>query len=438
MRTDRDPFLDCVHCGLCLSACPTYDELGTEMDSPRGRIYLLRAIAEGRLAWTGRVPDHIELCLGCLACETACPSGVRYRHLLEQARADLRRSVAPSLAERFLDRVVFARLFPYPRRLAAVLAAYQRTGLQRLMRRWGLTRWLPEQWRAMEALLPPHRPPRTPLPERTPARGPQVARVGLLTGCVQSVLFPEVHAATVRLLAASGCEVIVPPGQVCCGALSAHTGDLEAARNFARRNLEAFGAYDLDAIIVNAAGCGAALKDYATLLSEDPQAAAFSARVKDVTEFLAARWADHRPAFRSLPARVTYHDACHLAHGQRITAEPRQLLQAIPGLELVELPESDRCCGNAGIYSLVQPAMSQRLRQRKVKHLLSTGADLVVACNPGCLLQLRQGLEEAGSPMQPLHLVTLLDRAMNLAGEEPPRGHSPSPLENKPRPDEAR
>lgn len=414
--TDRDPFLDCVHCGLCLSSCPTYDELGTEMDSPRGRIYLLRTIAGGRLAWEGRVPEHFALCLGCLACETACPSGVRYRQLLERARTDFRRKVPQSFAERFLDRVVFARLFPYPRRLAAVLVGYQQSGLQRLVRRWGLTRRLPKRWQAMEALLPERPPRQVLLPERTPAQGKQVARVGLLTGCVQSVLFSEVNAATVRLLAASGCEVIVPPGQVCCGALASHNGDLEAARSFARRNLEAFGAYDLDAIIVNAAGCGAALKDYAALLQGDPReaakAAAFSARVKDVTEFLATLWADHRPALRPLPVRVTYHDACHLAHGQRITAEPRQLLQAIPGLELVELPESDWCCGSAGLYGILQPEMSRRLLQRKVKHLLGTGADLVVACNPGCLLQIRQGLEEAGSAMEPLHLVTLLDRAM--------------------------
>lgn len=393
------------------------------MDSPRGRIYLIRAVADGRLAWAGRAPEHLASCLGCLACETACPAGIHYRYLLEQARAEIRRKVALSLSDRFLFQGVFAHLFPYPRRLAAVLAGYQRTGLQRLARRWGLTRWLPERWRAMEALLPWQSPSPISLPERTPAHGRRIARVGLLTGCIQSVLFPEVNAATVRLLAASGCEVIVPPRQVCCGALSAHSGDLEAARSFARRNLEAFAAYGLDAIIVNAAGCGAALKDYATLLQEDPplaaKAAAFSAQVQDVTEFLAARWAEQRPPFRPLSVRVTYHDACHLAHGQRVTVQPRQLLQAIPGLELVELPEADRCCGNAGIYSILQPALSQRLLRRKVKHLLGTGADCVIACNPGCLLQIRQGLEQIGSKMEPLHLVTLLDRALEDGGKDP-------------------
>jgi glycolate oxidase iron-sulfur subunit len=402
------------------------------MDSPRGRIYLMRAVAEGRLTWEGRTTDHLGLCLGCLACETACPSGVHYRHLLEQARADIRRTAPQSFADRFLHEVIFARLFPYPRRLGRALATYQRTGLQRLVRRGSLHRWLPARWRAMEAVLPSQRPPGEPLPavispyedslpltkggQGRGARDQPVARVGLLTGCVQSVLFADVNATTARVLAASGCEVVVPPQQVCCGALASHNGDRDAARRFARRNIDIFGAHDLDAIIVNAAGCGAAMKDYGMLLQDDPdyaeKAAAFSARVRDVTEFLAALWQERPPVLRPLSARVTYHDACHLAHGQRITAEPRQLLRLIPGLDLVELPEADWCCGSAGVYSIAQPEMSQRLLQRKVKHLTSTGADLVIACNPGCLLQIRQGLEQAGSGIEPLHLVELLERVM--------------------------
>ncbi len=400
---DPARLLECVHCGLCLNACPTYVELGTEMDSPRGRIHLIRALEEGTLWLTKDVVRHIDLCLGCRACETACPSGVQYGHIIEQARAYVETTYRRPWWDRWRRHAV-AAVFPYPQRLRAFLMpvrALQRTWL------WPLVR------RAVPAaaLIPVLRPV-APLPEVTPARAPQRARVGLLAGCVARELFAETNRASVRVLARNGVAVEVPATQGCCGALHLHNGDPDAARRFARHNIDAF-ADDLDAIVVNAAGCGAAMKDYGALLADDPRyaerARRFAARVRDITQFLAAL--PVQAPRRAIEARATYHDACHLAHGQQVRAEPRALLRLIPGLDLVELPESDLCCGSAGSYNLTEGRMSRRLLERKIDNIVRTGATCVVSANPGCSLQIEAGLRARGLSTRVAHPVELLDEA---------------------------
>ncbi|MBP1685561.1 MAG: hypothetical protein H6Q33_1704 [Deltaproteobacteria bacterium] len=396
-------FLDCVHCGLCLSACPTYLELGTEMDSPRGRIYLMRAVHEGTLGMTPDVVRHLDLCLGCRACETACPSGVRYGELLEAARVVVDARHRRPLVDRW-RRTLISSIFPYPRRLRALLApllVLERFGILDIVR--SANRWV--------ALLP-RLDSWTPLAEVTPAQGPERRRIGFVAGCVAQVVFAETNRATVRVLSRNGCTVITPPRQGCCGALSLHAGQQRAALDAARRNLDTFPG-DLDVIVVNAAGCGAMLKQYGQLLAGDrvyaDRAKAFSAKVRDVTEFLAML--PITPPRGNLRTRVTYHDACHLAHGQGIREAPRQLLRQIPGLELVELPESDTCCGSAGSYNLTEPWMARHLAARKAAHILGTGATCVAAANPGCILQIRVALRDAGNAIPVLHPIELLDQA---------------------------
>lgn len=447
----------CVRCGLCLPHCPTYLETRRETSSPRGRIHLIEAIAEGRLSLTspGFVSQMYQ-CLDCRACEAACPSGVQYGQLVEAARAQIERARPRPLRQRLLRWLVFRPLFANMRLFRTVnrlVWLYQRLGMQWLARRSGLL-WL-LKLSETEALLPtlpgrflrpqnqiirpagPLLRTRTNADEERSRAGAGAAtkiagaRAALFAGCIMSTAFAETDRATLRVLAAQGREVHVPAGQGCCGALTVHAGELDQARVLARCTIEAFERweaslppYDLpqphppvEAIIVNAAGCGAILKEYGHLLRDDPlfaeRAAAFSARVKDISEFLGdlAGRGELNQAMQPLNLTVTYQDPCHLAHAQRISQQPRQLLQAIPGLKLVEMREPALCCGSAGIYNLTQPEMSRRLLRRKVEHLLETQAEVVVSANPGCILQLQAGLRAAGSSMRVLHLVDLLDEA---------------------------
>jgi glycolate oxidase iron-sulfur subunit len=413
----------CVHCGLCLAYCPTFSELGTEMDSPRGRIFLIKSLAEGRIALTASVAGHLSLCLDCRACETVCPSGVPYGRLIEAAKAEIERERPGSAARRLFRWLNFGVLLGHPamlRAAAAGLRLYQASGLQALARRLGLVRLLPGTLPVWEALLPPMPSARgrAPLPSFVPAEGARRARVAMLTGCVQSVVFADDNRATARVLAKNGVEVVVPEGQGCCGALNAHGGDHRGALDLARRTIETFERARVDAVIVNTSGCGAHMKAYGMLLADDPawaeRARRFAASVRDVSEFLAQ--APLRGPLAPVRMRVTYHDPCHVVHGQKIRREPRELLAQIPGLEITELTESDWCCGSAGIYNLTQPEMATRLLHRKVTHILATGAEAVVTANPGCILQIRQGLEAHGARIPVMHIVEILDRAYGGAG----------------------
>jgi len=408
-----DQLLRCVHCGLCTSVCPTYLELGSEADSPRGRIYLMRAVAEGRLAWTADVLEHLDSCLECRACETACPAGVAYGQLLEAARADIAQTYRRPWRERLLFGLFRDALFPYPGRLKAALAPV-RIGGGLLRRLAGL---LPRDVRHMLALLPPRLDTDAPpLPAVIPPQGERRFRVAFLAGCVGQVLFQPANWATVRVLAANGCEVFIPAGQGCCGALHLHSGAVETARRLARRNVDAFDLDGVDAIITNAAGCGSTLKEYGQLLAGDPvyeeRAARFARRVRDVTEFLAA--IDLVPPTRPVRRVVAYHDACHLAHGQGVRVEPRRLLAAIPELKLVELRDSDHCCGSAGLYNILQPEMAARLLDKKMAAIRETGADTVAAGNPGCVMQIAKGVREQGLAIDVRHPVELLAEAYGL------------------------
>jgi glycolate oxidase iron-sulfur subunit len=408
----------CVHCGLCLASCPTFAELGTEMDSPRGRIFLVKALAEGRIGLGDATVRHLSLCLDCRACETVCPAGVPYGQLIEVARAAIERQRPGGPLRRAFRWLNFRLLLGRPaalRAAAAVLRLYQVSGLQRLVRGSGLARLLPGTLPAWEALLPPIPPAaeRAPLPPVIPAEGARRARVALLTGCVQSVVFGAHNRATAHVLARNGCEVVVPPGQGCCGALNAHGGDHDAAVAMARQTIETFERAGVDAVVVNTAGCGAHMKGYGTLLAGDPawaeRARRFAASVQDVAEFLART--PLRGPLRPVPMTVTYHDPCHVVHGQRIRTQPRALLAQVPGLTVVELEESDWCCGSAGIYNLTEPEMAARLLDRKVRHILATGARAVVTANPGCILQIQAGLRARGADLPVMHLVEILDRA---------------------------
>jgi glycolate dehydrogenase iron-sulfur subunit len=408
----------CVHCGLCLAYCPTFSELGTEMDSPRGRIFLVKSLAEGRIQLTDSTAEHLDLCLGCRACETVCPSGVPYGQLIEAARAEIERQRPGPPLRRLFRWMNFSLLLAHPRmlRLAATgLRVYQVSGLRTLLRASGLLRLLPAPLRHWEPLLPelPSAADRAPLPEVTPARGARRARVGLLTGCIQQVAFGPHNRATARVLARNGAEVVAPRAQACCGALHAHAGEHAAALDLARRTIEVFERADVEVVVVNTSGCGAHMKAYGLLLAGDPawrdRAARFASRVRDVSEFLAEQ--PLRGPLAPVERTVTYHDPCHVVHGQKIRTQPRALLAQVPGLRVVELKEADWCCGSAGTYNLTQPEMATRLQERKIAHVQATGADAVVTANPGCIIQIAQGLAAKGSPVQVLHIVEILDQA---------------------------
>jgi glycolate oxidase iron-sulfur subunit len=467
----RSVVKDCVHCGFCLPACPTYSLWEEEMDSPRGRIYLVGQLLDGA-PLTPAAGEHFDRCLGCMACMTACPSGVQYDQIIEAARewtesagtgtagaapsagsagtgpagtgsgsagtgsdAGGRQSVrlgpaglapggsVPAARRPLRDRLtragIFA-LFPYPTRLRLAMAplrVLQRTGADRLITRTGLVgRVSPSAEQALRLAPPATRPlPPGQFPERVAARGPRRAVVGMLTGCVQSVFFPRVNAATARVLAAEGCDVIIPRAQGCCGALSLHSGRAAEAVGFAQRTIETFEAAGVDTIVINSAGCGSAMKEYERLFAGSPawaaRAAALSAKVRDLAEFLDALG----PAAERHPveARAAYHDACHLGHAQRITAAPRALLRGIPGLELVELQDAGTCCGSAGVYNLLQPQAARQFGSRKADSVVSSGADLLISANPGCTLQISAELTARGIALRTAHTAEILDASIN-------------------------
>jgi glycolate oxidase iron-sulfur subunit len=402
---DEKKALACIHCGLCLGACPTYLQTGNENESPRGRIYIMRALQAGRLAVDDESVRHIDLCLGCRACEVACPSGVQYGGLLEQTRDFIEREHSRGAYQTFLRRFVIERLFPVPWRMKVALAP------ARVVKAMGIERFLPTVLREPLRMIP-DKMDSTPLAEFSPARQqPANGTVGFVRGCVMSVMFGETNAASVRLLNEAGFDVVVPREQECCGALFAHSGRLSMARDYARRNIEVFAKHQLDAIVINAAGCGSTLKEYGHLLDGEGRAAKFGGMVKDLTEFLVSNGFEGRK-FAPWPERVTYHDACHLAHPQRITKEPRDLVKAVAGANYVELPEADVCCGSAGTYNLTEPKMAESLQRRKVENILRTGARTVVTTNPGCIMQIRAGLEKGN--VRVMHIADFLVEAMEV------------------------
>ncbi len=406
---------DCVHCGFCLPSCPTYVLWGEEMDSPRGRIDIMGSGLGGAPLEPSAV-RHLDQCLGCMACVTACPSGVQYDKLIEATRAQVERRTTRPTRERLLRELIY-QLFPYPRRLKVLrgpLRAYQASGLGAVLARSGLLERLPAPLQAMEALAPKLGPVDR-LAARTPARGTRRRTVGLLTGCVQGSFFPDVNAATVRVLAAEGCEVVVPKRQGCCGALSAHAGREDQALAFAKSVIEVFEAADVETIVVNAAGCGSNLKEYAHQLRDEPawraRAEVVAGKVRDVTELL-DELGPVAPR-SALPVTVAYQDACHLAHAQGVRDQPRRLLRAIPGVELRELTEADICCGSAGTYNLLHPEPARELGERKAAAVLATGAELMVTANPGCWMQVSATLARMGRRLPVAHTIQVLDAAIN-------------------------
>jgi len=410
----------CMHCGLCLPTCPTYDATKIERHSPRGRISLMRAIADGRLDTTKTFADEMYFCLGCLACMTACPAGVNYAELFEHARAEAEcsgvlKSPQRNLIRAFAIRWLFMNL-SHLRFVGRILRLYQRLGLQTLVRRSGVLRLLPKRLRELEAFTPDIQPKFSAdlIAPVTPAVGRKKYRVAMLTGCAQDLIFSDINRDTVEVLARNGCEVFTPKKQLCCGSLHAHNGEWGMAQELARKQIEQFPPNQFDAIISNAGGCGSHLKHYHKLLADDPayrdRAVLWDKKVKDIHEWL-MEIGIQPPANHAPPQVVTYHESCHLAHGQKITAQPRQLLKLIPNLQLVELPESTWCCGSAGIYNIVQPEMANKLLDRKLGHLQSTGAAIVANGNSGCLLQLINGVKQKGLKVRVVHPITLLAEA---------------------------
>ena len=419
-RSYVDLISDCVHCGFCLPACPTYASWGLEMDSPRGRIDLMKGVEEGAIPLSATVVEHFDRCLGCMACVTACPSGVRYDILIESTRARVEKQFPRSPLDRAFRNLIFS-IFPYPERLRALrapLGIYVRSGLRRLVHGLGLPRLLPARLRQLEELAPPATEGE-PLPVHVSAEGTARLRVGLVAGCVQRVFFPNVNAATLRVLAAEGCEVVVPPDQGCCGALSLHSGRDDEAKRFARALIDRFEDEPLDAILINAAGCGSTLKQYGELFAAEPayreKAERFAERVRDINEFLAAL--EPRAPRGRIEKRIAYHDACHLAHAQRIREQPRELLRGIPGVELVEIPDGEQCCGSAGTYNLFEPESAREIGDRKVDNLLATGADLLASANPGCTLQIQSRLRARGKTIDAAHPIEILD--LSIGGTAP-------------------
>lgn len=421
-RIDYSILQQCMHCGMCLPTCPTYDETHHERNSPRGRIALMRAVADHEIPVTREFADEMSYCLGCLACQTACPAGVQYGVLLETARSTVEESgVSRTHGRTFWRNLALRQLFMSPARLRAAgtaLRLYQRTGLEALVRRVGLTRLLPTSLRHLEPQAPTIAPAFSSsliAPIEAPAQPPRY-RVALLTGCVQDLVFPHVNRDTADVLLANGCAVETPRSQPCCGSLHAHNGELDMARELATRMLDLIPPSRFDAIITNAGGCGSHLRHYTGFLGEDPTygplAREWDAKVRDIHEWLAEIGC--RPPQASPfeePVQVTYHDSCHLAHGQKVVAQPRALLRLLPGVSMVDLPESSWCCGSAGVYSITQPEQAEKLRDRKIRNVQSTGASIVATGNPGCQLQITSGLRDAGADATVHHPVSLLAAA---------------------------
>ena len=416
----------CVHCGLCLSSCPTYVETLLEMESPRGRIALMKAVNEGRVEITRRIVSHWEACLQCRACEAVCPSGVPYGRMMEHTRSQVRAHNRQSAGLRRISRLFLRAALPHPGRLrlgAHLIRAYQRSGVQSLLRRSGLLRLIPGNVAQLESQLPPMGTRFFgPTATAHQARGPKKMTVALLSGCVMPLMQGSTMEATVRVLTRNGCDVAVPQGQGCCGALNMHAGDLDGGREMARRNIDALMAAGVDKVVTSSAGCGSSMKEYHDLLKDDPEyrekALRFSRLTVDITEFLVDL--PFRAPTKPLSRKITYQDPCHLAHAQRITRAPRTILTSIPGVELLEMENSSLCCGGAGIYSTVQPELSGRLLRRKMESIVDTGADEVVTANPGCMLQIEQGMRARGAKGRSekvRHVVDILDEAYQLEEE---------------------
>jgi glycolate oxidase iron-sulfur subunit len=401
-------YLDCIHCGLCLSSCPTYRVLGNEMDSPRGRIYLMRAFDEGRAKITDSFVEHMFRCLDCRACETACPSGVHFGHMMEEMRG----KIVEERSAPWIARLVLKHVFPYPRRFhlaSRMLQLYRASGVQTVIRKTGLLKQLAPRMAAAEALMPEVEMERgVKLGGHYPAEGKKQGTVAFFTGCVMNSMMGSINKSSVKLLNAAGYDVIVPGEQICCGALANHAGLRETAKDMARENLKAFPIGDLDAIIINAAGCGAMLKEYPLLIEG---AGGFSAKVKDISEFLASTRIFERLK-RPLNQRVGYDDPCHLIHGQGVKGEPRKLLKAIPGIKFVEIEGADQCCGSAGVYNITQNELSMEILDRKMEKLQKAQIEVLATGNPGCMFQFKYGAKKFGMRLEVVHPVELLARSL--------------------------
>jgi glycolate oxidase iron-sulfur subunit len=405
----------CVHCGFCLPVCPTYVLWGQEMDSPRGRIYLMKLAGDGATDMNPNWVSHFDSCLGCMACMTACPSGVDYGKLIEATRAQIERNTPRSSSEKRHRHFLF-ETFTNPERLKRLrlpLLLYQKSGFQAVVRASGLLNFLPKKMQAMEALLPKLGPNET-VAEVTPAIGAKRRRVGLLLGCVQREFFPQVNVATARVLAAEGCEVVAPQAQPCCGALLVHAGEEAAAIEMAKKTIDVFESANVDAIVTNAAGCGSNVKEYGHLLRDEPEYAdrtrRFAARCKDISEVLTDL--DPLATRHPLKLRVAFHDSCHLQHAQGVRSQPRALLANIPDLQLAEIPEAAICCGSAGIYNLVQPDAANAIGDRKAALIAPLKADVIATGNPGCVLQIQASLARNGHRTPVMHTIQLLDASI--------------------------
>lgn len=408
----------CVHCGFCLSTCPSYRVIGKETDSPRGRIYLMDGVNEGEIPLSPATVQHFDSCLGCLACVTTCPSGVQYDKLIEATRQQVERNHSRSLPEKLLRRLIFST-FPYPNRLRLLLrplGLYQKSGLQKLVRSLGILPQLSPQLAAMESMLPPIPPQafQDTLPEVIPAVGTKRYRVGLLLGCVQRLFNPEVNDATVRVLTANGCEVVIPKSQGCCGALTHHQGQESQSQALARQTIASFADQNVDFVLINASGCGHTLKEYGSILQDDPNyreaAQVFAAQVRDVQEFLVdVGLTSELSPLQDQPLSIVYQDACHMLHGQKISVQPRQLLKQIPGVQLREPLDAALCCGSAGVYNILQPDVAAELGRQKVQNLTKTGASVIASANIGCFVQITKHLQLQGKAVPVLHPMQLLD-----------------------------
>ncbi|MGF1602053.1 MAG: (Fe-S)-binding protein [Thermosynechococcaceae cyanobacterium] len=415
---EQDLIDTCVHCGFCLATCPSYRILGKETDSPRGRIYLMNDINKGESALTETITDHFDTCLGCLACVTTCPSGVQYDKLIAAVRPQVERNQPRSWSDQAIRMLIF-NLFPYPNRLRPLLPllwVYQKIGLQNLIQTSGLLKQFLPRLSAMASILPEVTPDsfQNELPEVISAQGETRYRVGMILGCVQRLFFSEVNAATVRVLTANGCEVVIPKSQGCCAALPAHQGQEQQAQDLARQMIDSFADTNVDAVIINAAGCGHTLKEYGHILENDQdyreKADQFVTKVKDVHEFLmAVGITTELSPLSDQDLKIVYQDACHLIHGQQISAQPRQVLRSIPGVHLKEPADAALCCGSAGVYNMLQPEVAEELGQQKVKNLLNTGAAVIASPNPGCALQITKHLRLQGKSIELMHPIELLD-----------------------------
>lgn len=411
---DEDKWADCVHCGLCLQACPTYQELGQEHQSPRGRVHLIKAVAEGKIGLDEVFEDPVFTCLDCRACETACPVSVQVGGLIEKARGQVRAQMPLKGRSALLHKLFLRGIFPHPTRLhklGGLLSFLQKSGLETFARKIGLLNVMPKHLQDMERAMPKvGRPAKKSHAELVPARGEVKERVAILTGCIMDLMFSDVNEATIRVLTRNGYEVMIPKDQSCCGALHVHAGDRATGKALAKQNIEAFA--EADHVLINAAGCGCAMQEYPELFDDDPEwkakAEAFSEKVEDVSKFLVDH-GYHKPTTK-VQTRVTYHDACHLAHGQGVRSEPRQLLADIPGVEMADLPDSERCCGSAGIYNLTHPDMAGALLDRKIEDV-PDNVDMISMGNPGCMLQIAMGVKNHGRSEKVVHTMQLLDWA---------------------------